>query len=191
MSNILGEWWLTDSGSAIYADDNTCDINHMLAAQDHLSRLILGYADVDLGYDDYIGELQDYMEQIAVQVGAKDGEEVQDYLLKAMLKNKVESAEEMLKAAWTGYCVTEYAINNLGWARLCGNLIEIASVKYLSKMVDGLIEVVEEQLDDEDDPEFTIYIRDTNRRLHDVPLSVLERKDLQILHKYLSHTCSI
>jgi hypothetical protein len=60
---IQGEYWIDDSGNAIFADGDVGDMNHEMVVADGLVRQFLDVMDIG-AYEEHVGGLQDHEDEI-------------------------------------------------------------------------------------------------------------------------------
>lgn len=194
-----GEYWITDSGTVIYADGDIGDMNHEAIIIDELTRIFLNIFDIDDGEPNPV---RFYYEQIGQYLAEEDpefNEEVylndeEEYILNYIKKHHLDmfnNSEKQLQDAWrTAYGNTDarvYGLKYLHWKRLLNNNIQTQTLSQndLEAILRGLGEAYPDI--DEENPEevlFNVEVMATGEYYTDVPLSVLDEKDLLAIHRY-------
>lgn len=181
---MTGEWWITDSGQAIFADGDIGDCNHEGVVIDHIVPDIAELAGLKVDDDvDLQAFVQDFNNLMDERAANKDGGDIDiesemiEMQLAELYKNK-----EQAKDAWE--CVfnyskdaREYACKWLGWIRVAGNTMQTQTLTraQLKRIGDGLVDIHEEErLDGE---EWDIHVMGNQKMYYDVPTHVILKGD--------------
>lgn len=203
---LRGEWWIDDSGSAVFADGDIVDMNHEAIVIENVTKTILGYFDID--DDQRTGDLSYYTDRIKenlkqkVVIQTKEQERIFDldpekYIveyLKRVAINDFPGGEAQIKFAVSvafggNIDARDYAMKWYRWKRMKGNNIQ---TEFLTredlKIIDrGISDAYTDQLEDNEDPSFNIEVNAKNHAWYEnVPLSVIETLNPAKLHEYLS-----
>lgn len=183
----IGEWWIDDSGTALYADQDVGDMGHEAYVIDSLTRRLLDACGIDCNdehcdfhsYEDNIkaimkeeefeGDLDDFIEQAAASKW-KDPNQRKDVL--AIVFD--DSSGDARK----------YGMQYDGWIRVAGHGFECWELtpKVLKHMGDGVYDAGIEDIGD--DEIFEIYVHKTGMHYTDVPWSVISEGDPGALRIY-------
>lgn len=164
---LRGEWWIID-GQSLFADGDSSDMNH----EGYVIQSIQSkYVDDEFNRGDYI----DWQ-------GFENTFQNPDRALKGLGMTD----EEISIARGSHPDAREYGIKKLGWKRVAGNNVETQNLtsKDISDLRSGLGEILEQEAEDEEDVEFNIEVRSTNTLFSDVPYSVIEQRNPELLLKY-------
>lgn len=176
-SAIRGEWWIMD-GNISFADGDVGDMNHDAYVIDHIRRKFC---------DDEHFDRMDYIDWDGYENSIKEncGNENPETYLKNYLMNELGMNLEEIQIARGNGDPKGYAVKNYGWKKVNGNNVSTwtLTANDLSEIADGLSEAMESE-GNEVDEEFNIYVESNGIVFRWVPLSVIERKDVNALMEY-------
>lgn len=194
-ADLQGEWWF-QGGQAMFADGDTGDINHEAMAEDALRREILDDLGVDASDNEYVGDFDELAGEIFDSIGdeftpaEKEGWSAGNYISVILSyfkqKGNKEALEKMAYAFSSDRDPREYALIHWGWQRVKGNVIQTQTLteQDLSNIVSGLDDAYADEMDDS--TVFDIEVMSSHTFYSDVPLSVLESRNLIALNPYRS-----
>ena len=174
-AQIRGEFWINDSGNAIYADGDIGDYNH----EGYVLESVRGQYVEDVEFLDWDDTLkQKAKEQYKKEF--RDGEIIDDdpHNLAFRYFQEEGMTEEEWEIANEGGDAREFAMKHWGWKRLEGTNIETYYLKNsdLEKIADGLYDAYQ---DDALNGYFNIYVYSTNKWYTDIPYVNIENKNLR------------
>jgi hypothetical protein len=185
---VQGEWWIDDSGTALYADGDVGDMGHEAYVIDKLTRTFLDALDIECN-EEHAGTLREWennIENMMKEDGAKD---LRMFVLKAA-KRKFESTQQLVDAydiasGSSRLDAREYAMHYDGWKRVQRNNIETWTLTKtdLKHISDGIYDACGED-DLADEETFNIYVFETKTWFQDVPWEVLKEDDPGKLRLY-------
>lgn len=184
----IGEWWIDDSGNALYADQDVGDMGHEAYVIDHLTRRLRDYLDLDSD-DEHVGNLYDRETKKEIQEKMKEDE----------FDGTIEEfVEEAAKQAWkdpeqrkVALDIVEgrgdarkYGMQYDGWIRVAGHGFECwnLTATVMKHMADGIYDAGVEDIGD--DEIFEIYVHNTGMHYTEVPWSVINGGDPGALRVY-------
>lgn len=202
LSEIRGEWWIMD-GQPNYADGSIGDKGHAEYVIEHIMRK---YAPEEYDHGEYIDWdkfTKDLLEENETQEVQETPELSTDLnpelpglnlnkskkntnkslsLLERKLSDLGMTKEEMDIVNSSGKGATEYGIKVLGWQRVVNNNIETQNLTEsdINSISAGLAEAYPE----DEEMNFNIEVRSTNTVYEDVPISVIDQRNLQALMPY-------
>ena len=175
-SAIRGEYWIDDSGIAIYADGDVGDMNHEMYVLQQLIANILMYFDIEI--DEFKEwDLSEYYDELyeAIDDEYKNSFKASpDETIKHILEEKgMKDVKGVFQAFHDD--PREYALKNWGWKRVQGNNIQTMYLtsKDLKIINRGLWDIVGE----EEDETFDIEVYETHDVYEDVPVEVIESEN--------------
>lgn len=175
---IRGEWWIDDSGTALYADGDLGDMGHEAFIVDALCRRILEAMDIDA---DECGSLENWDKKIKHKMEEDefdgDMEEYIEKISKSVWKDPGQR-KEAIAIAWGQGDARKYGMEYDGWKRVQGNNIETWELTKddLKNIGDGIYDASGGE-DIGEDETFNIYVFSTKTWYQDVPWSVISEDD--------------
>jgi hypothetical protein len=158
-SNVVGEWWITDTGESLYADgDAGSDVyNHEMHV---LDQIVGEYFDASLMDFDFSSLTEDDFNRVGMPQEAKD-------VLQGVGKGDAR----------------DYGMEHLGWIRVADRYIQ---TQYLSKgilqrIADGLFNAYDREVYNST---YVISCMSNGRNYSPVPFSVIESGSLTALRPY-------
>jgi len=191
VAEIRGEYWIDESGSAMYADGDAGDKNHEGYVLERLYSTVLGEFGLDV--DDRGFDLTKYWVDIKNTIqddGLRQEFETNPIeVTKAILKeNGLDEVDDIFKVFYSiNADPREYALKHWGWKRVHGNNIEtwILTPEDMQNIVRGLDDSGELDEGEEGDlEELNIEVRSTGKFYQNVPLHVLETGNPTALNSY-------
>lgn len=203
-TQLRGEWWIDESGTAVFADGDSGDINHEGYVIQHLTNEILDFLGIE---NQDIGTLNNYKEeikQVLIDDGYLDNENSIEqynkdsaritlhYLISKKFKDDEKQLMDAFFIAYGSYSgdAREYALKYLRWKRMKGDVIEtqFLTSSDLSIISSGINDAYGDELsyDEEGRTTFEIEVRSTRSYYTNVPLSVIESKNPTKLNQYRS-----
>lgn len=184
----IGEWWIDDSGTALYADGDVGDMGHEAYVIDLLTRRLLDAMDIDTD-DEHVGNLSDKENRKQIQASMKeegfDGtiEEFVEEAAKSIWKDPKQREAAVDIADGRGDA-RKYGMQYDGWIRVAGHGFECWELTsgVLKHMGDGIYDAGHEDVGD--DEIFEIYVHKTQMHYTDVPWSVINGGDPGALRVY-------
>jgi hypothetical protein len=184
----IGEWWIDDSGTALYADGDVGDMGHEAYVIDLLTRRLLNAMDVDTD-DEHVGNLSDKENRKLIQASMKedgfDGtiEEFVEEAAKSIWKDE-KQREAAIDIADGRGDARKYGMQYDGWIRVAGHGFECWELtpSVMKHMGDGIYDAGHEEIDDEEI--FEIYVHKTQMHYTDVPWRVISEGDPGTLRVY-------
>jgi hypothetical protein len=184
----IGEWWIDDSGTALYADGDVGDMGHEAYVIDLLTRRLLNAMDIDTD-DEHVGNLSDKENRKQIQGRMKeegfDGtiEEFVEEAAKSIWKDE-KQREAAIDIADGRGDARKYGMQYDGWVRVAGHGFECWELtkEVLKHMGDGIYDAGHEDV--ADDEIFEIYVHKTGTHYTDVPWSVINGEDPGALRIY-------
>jgi hypothetical protein len=184
----IGEWWIDDSGTALYADGDVGDMGHEAYVIDLLTRRLLNAMDIDTD-DEHVGNLSDKENRKLIQAHMKeeefDGtiEEFVEEAAKSIWKDK-RQREDAIDIADGRGDARKYGMQYDGWIRVAGHGFECWNItkEVLKRMGDGIHDAGVEDIDPEEI--FEIYDHNTKTHYQGVPWSVISEEDMSALRGY-------
>jgi hypothetical protein len=183
---IKGEWWIDDTGFALFADGDVGDYNHESLVLERLLSIVLNYLDLEIDerksldiseYHDEIYERFDEANRADYEISAEE-------TVKRVLKqNGMEGVDEAFKVLHNVVDARDFALKYWGWKRVRGNNIQTQylTVEDLGLITQGLGEIAADAADDET---FDIEVSAGHELYEDVPILVLESGDVQGILQY-------
>lgn len=178
---VRGEWWIDDSGTALYADGDVGDMGHEAYVIDSLTRRLLSAMDIDSEG----GNIDDkHHKKLITERMREDGFDgtIEEFVEKAA-EQCWKDPDQRRAAIEVVYNIGQmdarmYGMRYDGWKRVQGHNIETWSLRPhdLKTITDGLYDAAggDEIADDE---EFNIYVFNMKMWYQDVPWSVLKDDD--------------
>lgn len=186
----IGEWWIDDSGTALYADGDVGDMGHEAYVIDMLTRRLLNAMDVDTD-SEHVGNLMDKENKKLILASMKeegfDGtiEEFVEEAAKTIWKDP-KQREAAIDIADGRGDARKYGMQYDGWIRVAGHGFECWELtkEVLKHMGDGLYDAIGggEEIDGEEI--FEIYVHKTGMHYTDVPWRVINEGDPGALRVY-------
>ena len=184
----IGEWWIDDSGNALYADADVGDMGHEAYVIDSLTRRLLYACGVEC-CDEHAGNLYDRENKKLISAQMKeegfDGtiEEFVDDAAKRIWKDP-KQREDALRICEGHGDARKYGMQYDGWIRVAGHGFECweMNATVLKHMGDGIYDAGVEDVGD--DEIFEIYVHKTQMHYTDVPWSVINGGDPGALRVY-------
>jgi hypothetical protein len=189
----IGEWWIDDSGTALYADGDVGDMGHEAYVIDKLTQDILCEMNIDV--NDLAGSLENWEDEIKDVMIDKGIEEeditlvsIREYTHKVAVKiwKDTDQGEEAVHIAWGRGDARKYAMKYDGWIRVAGHGFECWEMtqEVLKRMGDGLYDALGEGEEVDDEEIFEIYVHKTGMHYTDVPWHVINGGDPGALRVY-------
>ena len=178
---IRGEWWIDDSGTALYADGDVGDMGHEAYVIDSLTRRLLDAMSIDV--DDMAGVIGDWTDNIESVMREEEGEfdgDVDGFIEKTAksIWKDPEQCAQAVKISYGGGDARKYGMQYDGWKRVQGHNVETwtLTTQDLKAITNGLYDAAsgDEIADDET---FNIYVFSTKMWYQEVPWSVLSEDD--------------
>lgn len=178
---VRGEWWIDDSGTALYADGDVGDMGHEAYVIDSLTRRLLDEMGIDV--DDQAGVIDDWSDNIASVIREEEGEfdgDVDPFIEKVAAKiwKDASQRKDAVLIAHGGGDARKYGMQYDGWKRVQGHNIETwtLTTQDLKAITNGLYDAAGgDEIDD--DETFNIYVFSTGMWYQEVPWSVLSEDD--------------
>ena len=215
-SHQSGEWWIDDSGTTTYCDNQVVDEGHEAVVIHRLIYEILDYFGINSDMDG--GSLPDYEESMKESLLADDrlseeetatwdnmagskGGGPADIIIAKMLEdgefNKdPKQAEDAVYIAYgsSSRDARDYAMRYWRWKvmKTFGGEIEVQTwflkPEDLDIIVRGILDIMDDIDDEEEekDPSINITIQASGKRFSGIPFSVLESKNASKLQQYKS-----
>jgi len=186
----IGEWWIDDSGTALYADGDNGDMGHEAYVIDSITRQLLNAMDIDPWNEESVGNLCDGHNKKAIQAKMKEEEftgvmeEFVDEAAKTIWKDP-KQREDALCCAWeSNGDARKYGMQYDNWIRVAGHGFECweMTAEVLKRMGDGIYDAGHEDVTD--DEIFEVYVHKTQMHYAEVPWSVINGGDPGALRVY-------
>lgn len=186
----IGEWWIDDSGTALYADGDVGDMGHEAYVIDMLTRRLLDALDIDTR-DEHVGNLSDKENRKLIQARMK--EEEFDGTLEEFIEQAAKTIWEDPKQREAAIDITDgrgdarkYGMQYDGWVRVAGHGFECWELTkgVLKNMGDGLYDAIGDGEEIGDDEIFEIYVHKTGTHYTDVPWHVINGGEPGALRVY-------
>ena len=196
VAEIRGEYWIDESGYAMYADGDIGDANHELLALERLLREVLSYFDIDepeeinldSALDTYFDQIYQHMEPDLSDEQKELWKNDRIAVIMDYLETKGMSyVKDAISAVYGKTDPREYALKHWGWKRVHGNNIETWTLtpEDMQNIVRGLDDSGELDEGEEGDlEELNIEVRSTGKFYQNVPLHVLETGNPAVLNSY-------
>jgi hypothetical protein len=142
---VSGEYWIDDSGNALYADGDVSDYNH----EAYVAEQVMAKYDIDPNEVDYILMSEEELKERGV-------------------------TEEDIKLILGEADLREYAMVQWGWKRLEGNNVETNTLtsQDLRNIANGLYDAFNEEAERD---MFNIYVMSNNKWYENVPFHIIEQ----------------
>ena len=184
----IGEWWIDDSGTALYADGDVGDMGHEAYVIDTLTRRLLSTMDIDT-MDEHVGWISDKENEKLIKAQMKEEEfegDIEQFIeeaAKRIWKDKAQR-EDALAICGDSGDARKYGMQYDGWIRVAGHGFECWELTkdVLKRMGDGIYDAGHEDVDDEEI--FEIYVHKTQMHYTDVPWRVINDGDPGALRVY-------
>lgn len=178
LSEILGEWWIAD-GQALYADGDVGDKDHAAYVIEDIMRK---YAPEEYDKGEYIDWDKFTKDLIIEKQSEGEKGKPNEILLRAL--RELGMSDEEINIINFGGDPREYGIRVLGWKRAIGNSIETYTFNQddLNSISSGLSEAYSDEEDN--NATFNIEVRSTNTMFEDVPIDIIDKRDLNLLSQY-------
>lgn len=201
-----GEWWIDDSGNAMFADGDIGDMNHEAYIIDLVSRELLDMMEIYV-YDEYTS-LEDNRENIyAVLTEESDWSEEDEKawhegheysLMEQFLVNKYGKIyndipiKDMFRCVLKQIDPRNYAMEYLGWIRVVNDNAQAWMLDRvtLKNLAEGLYDAYSEDLigfellPDDEQPTFTIEALNTGTLYENVPFGIIDSGQPTRLNPY-------
>ncbi len=166
----IGEYWIDDSGKAMFADGDIGDTNHEMYVIDGLASRLLNAMDIDV--DDRAGSLDGWRKEITAAMKEDEFEGDEDEFIKktaSHLWKDETQCNAAIACAWGQGDARKYGMQYDGWIRVAGHGFECWELDkdVLKRMGDGIYDAGHEDVDDEEI--FEIYVHSTKTHYTDVP----------------------
>lgn len=186
-----GEWWIDDSGTAVFADGDVGDINHAGYVIQQLAMSYAGDLGLDIGDHDAI-TLDNYEDRIKRSICDTDNEredfdidparyalgwlKENDGAYKSTDREKYETGFFIAWGSHTQEDPRDYALKYWGWKRMKGDWVEsqFLTSKDLKLISQGIHDAYGHDMEEDVDPLFHIEIRSNRTYYQEVPLSVID-----------------
>lgn len=183
-----GEYWYAD-GQLMFADGDIGDMNHESFAIQAATGKILDALDIEDNGDSIL--LSDYDSEVQEALGLDDptGAEQNKALVSRLVESgmKEDEAIATVDAANSNGDARVYGVERLGWMRVKGSDVDVASVNAstMRSAADAVESAMDEEgVESEDDPEVNLFDYKTQRYYRSVPLSVLKSGDVGAMRVY-------
>ena len=183
---IRGEWWIDDTGFALFADGDVGDYSHEMLVMERLVGTILNYLDLEIDERKPL-DISEYYNEILNSLDEENRAEFEiaaDETIKRILKqNGMEGVDEAFKVLHNVVDAREFALKYWGWKRVRGNNIQTQylTVEDLGIINQGLGEIAADAADDET---FDIEVNTSHDLYEDVPILVIESGNVQGILQY-------
>jgi hypothetical protein len=176
---VRGEWWIDDSGTALYADIDNGDMGHEAYVIDGLTRTILDKLDIDV--PEQAGALTEWEDNIQAVMKEDGFDGMSGDFVDSKMKKTWPDAEQRdmaIKVAFGAGDARKYGMQYDGWKRVQRNNVETWTLTTadLKAITNGLWDAAGGE-DIEDDEEFNIYVFNTKTWYENIPWSVLKEDD--------------
>ena len=185
---MRGEWWIDDSGFAMFADGDIGGMNHEGYVIDRVNRQILYHLGIDA---DDSGEgvegVFEHEEELDEILGETENYEELYKALDAQLVTlwpDAQQRKDALSVVRGGLDARVYGLKWDGWKRVKGTEIETWTLTPddLSAIARGLGDTGDEI----ENCKFNIEVRSTGKYYVDVPLDVIDKGRISALREYLN-----
>ena len=185
----IGEWWIDDSGNALYADGDNGDMGHEAYIIDMITRKLLDAMDIDPWNEEAVGDLNDGHNRKAILAKMKEEEftgvieEFVEEAAKGIWKDE-KQREAAIDIADGRGDARKYGMQYDGWIRVAGHGFECweMTAEVLKHMGDGVYDAGHEEIGP--DEIFEIYVHKTGMYYGGVPWSVISEGDPGALRVY-------
>ena len=181
---VRGEWWIDDSGHALYADGDVGDMGHEAYVIESLTRRLLDTMDIEPWNDEYIGDLNDGHTRKAILAKMKEDEftgVIEEFIedaAKSIWKDQ-KQREAAINIAKGRGDARKYGMQYDGWIRVANHGLECwaMTAEILKHMGNGVYDALGDGDEIGDDEIFEIYVHNTGMHYTDVPWSVINEGD--------------
>jgi len=178
LAAISGEYWIDDSGNALFTDVDIGDYSHE-------SYVI---ETVQMQYIEDADDWEEFKENIVqnhIEENPQDVNISPDDILAILLKNMGMTDDEFLIAEGMGDA-RKFAMKYWGWKRLEGNNVETWTLTNsdLNTIATGLWDAFDEVVESET---FNIYIYSNQKWFNDVPWAVIESANVAVIREFALH----
>lgn len=184
----IGEWWIDDSGNALYADSNVGDMGHEAYVIDTITRRLLDAMDIE-SWGENVGVIDGAHNRKLIKEKMKEDEvtgDIEEFVKKAAqsIWKDPKQCDAALAIAWDGGDARKYGMQYDGWIRVAGHGFECWNItkEVLKRMGDGIYDAGVEEIDPEEI--FEIYDHNTKTYYADVPWRVIDEGDPGALRVY-------
>lgn len=184
----IGEWWIDDSGTALYADGDVGDMGHEAYVIDTLTRRLLNAMDIDT-CDEHVGWISDKENEKLIKAQMKEEEfegDIEAFIEEAAKRiwKDPKQCEDALAICGDSGDARKYGMQYDGWIRVAGHGFECWNItkEVLKRMGDGIYDAGVEDIDPEEI--FEIYDHNTKTHYTDVPWRVIDEGDPGALRVY-------
>jgi hypothetical protein len=184
----IGEWWIDDSGNALYADGDVGDMGHEAYVIDTLTRRLLAAMDIDT-CDEHVGWISDKENEKLIKAQMKEEEfegDIEKFIEEAAKRiwKDPKQCEDALAICGDSGDARKYGMQYDGWIRVAGHGFECWNItkEVLKRMGDGIYDAGVEEIDPEEI--FEIYDHNTKMHYTDVPWHVIDEGDPGALRVY-------
>lgn len=191
---LVGEWWITNHGQAIFADGDVSDQNHASMIISELTNEIAEIFDVTA---DEGGYLESYVDQIKanLDLDATESEKFDadpaNYIFNILKEDNPYPTEQQLQDAFfiaygsSNRDPRDYGMRYLGYKRMAGRDIQTYTLTSndLKIIADGINDAYGDDLndrysdDESEQPTFNIEVMSTRKWYQDIPLDAIEEGD--------------
>lgn len=174
----IGEYWIDDSGNAMFADGDIGDMNHEMYVIDGLASRLLNHMDIDV--DDRAGSLDGWRKDITAAMKEDEFEGDEDEFIEKAAKEIWKDEKQRnaaIACAWGSGDARKYGMQYDDWIRVAGHGFECweMTANVLKRMGDGIYDAGHEDV--ADDEIFEIYVHKTQMYYADVPWVVINEGD--------------
>jgi hypothetical protein len=205
-----GEWWITEGGSAMYADGDIGDMNH----EAYVVEGILSQHDIEnfdiYNVNDFLDRYCENYPEICLKILSKHLSSKEFNLAKqkvgtrefsdifssridcrTLLKH-IGMTDEEINVVFGKLDGREYAMKNWGWKRMAGTSIETwtmtsSDLKAIERGIEeayGNSYAFDEDDNKFDQTEFEIYVYSTNKYYDSIPFSIIASNDPITVNSY-------
>jgi hypothetical protein len=181
ISEMRGEWWIAD-GQALYADGDVGDKNHEAYVIEDIMRK---YAPEEYDKGEYI-DWEEFVKNLLAEKSnvpsPKRNKGSKNILVDAL--HELGMSDEEINIVNFNGDAREYGIRILGWKRVAGNNVETYTFNQddLNSISSGLSEAYSDEEDG--NITFNIEVRSTNTIFQDVPIDLIDKRDINLLSQY-------
>jgi len=175
---VSGEYWIDDSGNALFADTDIGDYSHESYV---IETVQMQYMEDTDDWEEFKENLvQSYIEENPQYVNISEMD-----ILAKIFKEMGMTDDEFLIAEGMGDA-RKFAMQHWGWKRLEGNNIETWTLTNsdLNTIASGLWDAFDEIVESET---FNIYIYSNQKWFNDVPWAVIESANVAAIREFALH----
>lgn len=193
---ISGEYWY-DGHSLQYCDGDVCDVNHERMVIDH----ILSNYNLDSYDEDTVKSVLIYRDELASIIDNEEDFSTSENEIILKLENDYnidrDEIEDIIRASnditkdeidclFSRTDPRDYGLKHLGWIRIKGNEFDSYELnnEQIRKIGYALSKLEDEGEEFSEDENINLYIFSNKSYYEDVPISVIDSRDLVALREY-------